>query len=81
MKKIALKLDDLTVDSFSTSPHVRGGVASRESVSGIHCSGDDTCGTTHSLDYATHCACSGGINCTAACIEYSQATDYQACCG
>ena len=81
MKKIALKLEDLNVDSFSTSARQRGGVASREAVTDIRCTDLEGCGTTHSLDYATHCACSGGVNCTVACIEYSQATDYQACCG
>jgi len=79
MKKIALKLDDLTIESFPTTTQHRGGVLSR--ATDMRCTDLAGCGTTHSLDYATHCDCSGGFNCTLACVEYSQATDIQACCG
>ena len=70
-----LKLDQLKVESFSTAaPKGRGTVVAHESYWYGGCN-------THSLDYATHCNCSGGPLCTQACIEYSQATDYQVCCG
>jgi hypothetical protein len=75
MKKLALKLEDLSVETFAVSAKTRGGVASREDTV------DPNCGGTHSLDYATHCDCSGGVNCTLACVEYSQATDILSCCG
>jgi len=35
----------------------------------------------NSLDYATQCDCSAGPRCTLPCVEYSQATDIQICCG
>jgi hypothetical protein len=73
MKKLALKLDDLEVESFAVKD-ARGGVESRS----------DTlpyCGGSNSLDYATQCDCSAGPHCTLPCVEYSQATDWQACCG
>ena len=68
MKKIQLAVDDLRVETFSTVD--RGGVAAMSEGGG-----------THSLDYATHCDCSGGVNCTLPCVEYSQATSIYACCG
>ena len=74
MKKLRLKVNDLRVESFSM-PGKGGVVARSESYEMGGCG-------THSLAYATHCDCSGGgVNCTLPCIEYSQATDYQICCG
>lgn len=67
-----LNLSDLRVESFSTDDDSGGVTLASESQGG--------CGT-HSLNYATHCDCSGGVNCTAQCVEYSQATDIFACCG
>jgi hypothetical protein len=69
MKKLRLKVDDLHVESFTALE--KGGVKALS----------EPGGGTHSLDYATHCDCSGGPRCTQACIEYSQATDILACCG
>lgn len=70
MKKITLKLDDLNVDSFSTDAQPRGGVVSRDSEE-----------TNYRCTYAPGCESGPGLNCTLPCIEYSQATDYQICCG
>ncbi|HEX6745704.1 MAG TPA: hypothetical protein VF092_00210 [Longimicrobium sp.] len=75
MKKLALKLEDIGVESFEVQEKSRGGVVSREDTV------DPNCGGTHSLAYATHCDCSGGANCTTPCVEYSQATDLYICCG
>jgi hypothetical protein len=75
-----LNVADLRVESFTTVDD--GEVVTLESES------EDGCGThegpcgTHSLNYATHCDCSApGPVCTLDCVEYSRATDYQACCG
>ncbi len=68
-----LDLADLRVESFSTNlvgDHVS-----------ILSASDSACGGTNSLNYATQCNCSAGANCTVECVEYSQATDWQACCG
>ncbi|HEV3049470.1 MAG TPA: hypothetical protein VGX50_04140 [Longimicrobium sp.] len=79
MKKIRLVLDHLRVETFATDE--RGGVGAL-SDSGIGCTHyEGGCGT-HSLNHATgECGCSGGAQCTVACVEYSNATDYQICCG
>jgi hypothetical protein len=77
-----LKLDDLQVESFSTSiPEGRGTVVAHSGeCSGEGCTHYAGGCTTHSLN-ATHCNCSGDALCTLACVEVSQATDIQACCG
>jgi hypothetical protein len=78
MKKIRLDVEDLRVDTFATVE--RGGVSalSGSETDCTHYEGG--CGT-HSLNHATACDCSGGPRCTLECVEYSQATDIQACCG
>jgi hypothetical protein len=71
-----LKLDELEVESFSTTiPQGRGTVVGHQVT---HFEGGCT---THSLDYATHCNCSGGPQCTLDCVEVSQATEEYRCCG
>ncbi|HEV7591186.1 MAG TPA: hypothetical protein VGO40_23950 [Longimicrobium sp.] len=80
MKKLSLKLDDLRVDTFETAT-LRGGVESMET-DGItvcsHCAG---CGT-FSLNEGTQCFCSAPAPvCSQNCVEVSQFTDFQACCG
>jgi hypothetical protein len=74
MKKVRLSLDELSVESFVAQEEKGGIVSMSES------DGNGGCGT-HSLNYATHCDCSGGVGCTVKCIEYSQATDIYFCCG
>jgi len=71
---MSLNLTDLSVESFiNEAPGDDPGLMSESYEMG-------GCGT-HSLNYATHCDCSGGPRCTLACVEYSQATEYDICCG
>jgi hypothetical protein len=78
---IRLDLSDLRVESFSTSHD--GEEASlafgSPSLDGGCSEPGGGCGT-QSLN-ATYCDCSGGPLCTLACVEPSQATSVQACCG
>lgn len=79
MKKLSLNIEDLSVESFAVKEKSRGGVESRADTLPYCGTGSDTAG--NSLDYATQCNCSVGPHCTLQCVEYSQATDWQACCG
>jgi hypothetical protein len=80
MKKVRLDVEGLRVETFATVE--RGGVSARSGyTSDFDCTHYEGGCNTHSLNHATGCDCSGGPRCTLACVEYSQATDIQACCG
>jgi hypothetical protein len=81
MKKLSLKLEDLHVDTFATATE-RGGVESMATdgypTNCTHCAG---CGT-FSLNEPTQCYCSAPAPvCTQNCVDQSQMTDFQVCCG
>jgi len=77
VKKVKLNLEHLQVETFVTV--ARGGVAAM-GYSEVDCTHYEAGCTTHSLNHATGCDCSGGPRCTTLCVEYSQATD-EYCCG
>ena len=78
---MTLALDDLQVETFSTSDEPAVAVGAEE----VKADWSETCNVTL---YVCSCGCgteidcpSGGPRCTLACVEPSNATDYIACCG
>ena len=69
-----LTLENLTVETFAVSDEEETGIASTSSMAPTYygC----TCGCGTDIDCP-----SDGPRCTLPCIEPSNATDWQACCG